>query len=174
MTQAKVLTQEEVERVLQYLGKKQHAMRNQCMFLLTHGCGVRIKELVSMRICDVMDRNGQINQEVHLNRTQTKGDRGRTVYLSDKMRELIRNYLCERFGLQDLMVVGQYSTASFFAEDIFFCLRMIKHNAGRLAPFDVAKKFSVESKFELGTLGYHRIDAYLSEDEQKQIKEQYK
>ena len=29
MTQAKVLTQEEVERVLQYLGKKQHAMRNQ-------------------------------------------------------------------------------------------------------------------------------------------------
>ena len=73
MTQAKVLTQEEVERVLQYLGKKQHAMRNQCMFLLTHGCGVRIKELVSMRICDVMDRNGQINQEVHLNRTQTKG-----------------------------------------------------------------------------------------------------
>lgn len=111
MTQAKVLTQEEVERVLQYLGKKQHAMRNQCMFLLTHGCGVRIKELVSMRICDVMDRNGQINQEVHLNRTQTKGDRGRTVYLSDKMRELVRNYLCERFGLQDLMVVTMTNTS---------------------------------------------------------------
>ena len=81
------------------------------MFLLTHGCGVRIKELVSMRICDVMDRNGQINQEVHLNRTQTKGDRGRTVYLSDKMRELIRNYLCERFGLQDLMVVTMTNTS---------------------------------------------------------------
>lgn len=42
MTQAKVLTQEEVERVLRYLGKKQHAARNQAMFLLTHGCGVRI------------------------------------------------------------------------------------------------------------------------------------
>ena len=111
MTQAKVLTQEEVERVLQYLGKKQHAMRNQCMFLLTHGCGVRIKELVSMRICDVMDRNGQINQEVHLNRTQTKGDRGRTVYLSEKMRELVRYYLCERFGLQDLMVVTMTNTS---------------------------------------------------------------
>jgi hypothetical protein len=90
----------------------------------------------------------------------------------------VMEYICRLYGwrtdLQDLMVVGQYSTASFFAEDIFFCLRMIKHNAGVLAPFDVAKKFSVESKFELGTLGYHRIDAYLSEDEQKQIKEQYK
>lgn len=87
-------------------------------------------------------------------------------------------YICRMYGwktdLQDLMVVGQYSTASFFAEDIFFCLRMIKYNAGKLAPLDVAKKFSVESKFELGAFGYHRMNAYLTEDEVKQIKEQYK
>lgn len=105
MTQAKVMTQDEVERVLTYLGGKQHAARNQAMFLLTHGCGVRIKELVSLRICDVLDREGEINAEVHLNRNQTKGDRGRTVYLSDKMREVIRHYLCERFGLRQLLAV---------------------------------------------------------------------
>lgn len=110
MTQAKVLTQEEVERVLRYLGKKQHAARNQAMFLLTHGCGVRIKELVSVRICDVLDRTGNIHTEVHLNRNQTKGDRGRTVYLSDKMREVIKDYLCERFGLQDLLAVTMTDT----------------------------------------------------------------
>lgn len=105
MAQAKVLTMEEVDRVMRYLGKKQHAARNQAMFLLTHGCGVRIKELVSIRICDVLDRNGEINAEVNLNRNQTKGDRGRTVYLSDKMREVIKDYLCERFGLQNLLAV---------------------------------------------------------------------
>jgi len=90
----------------------------------------------------------------------------------------VMEYICRMYGwkadLQDMMVVGQYSSASFFAEDIFFCLRMIKYNAGILAPLDVAKKFSVESKFELGSFGYHRIDTYLTEDEQKQIKEQYK
>jgi integrase/recombinase XerD len=111
MTQAKVLTQDEIDSVLRYLGKKQHAMRNQAMFLLTHGCGVRIKELVSMRICDVMDRNGHINQEIYLNRNQTKGDKGRTVYLSVKMREVIRNYLCERFGLQNLLAVTMTDTS---------------------------------------------------------------
>ena len=111
MTQAKVLTQDEIDSVLRYLGKKQYAMRNQAMFLLTHGCGVRIKELVSMRICDVMDRNGDINQEVYLNRTQTKGDKGRTVYLSDKMREIVRHYLCERFGLQNLLAVTMTDTS---------------------------------------------------------------
>jgi hypothetical protein len=51
---------------------------------------------------------------------------------------------------------------------------MIKYNAGILAPLDVSQRFSVESRFALGTLGYHRIDTYLTEDEQKQIKEQYK
>ena len=111
MTQAKVLTQEEVDRVLQYLGKKQHAARNQAMFLLTHGCGVRIKELVSIRLCDVLDRNGNINAEVHLNRNQTKGDRGRTVYLSDKMRAVIENYLCQRFGIQNLLAVTMTDTS---------------------------------------------------------------
>jgi hypothetical protein len=90
----------------------------------------------------------------------------------------VMEYICRLHGwkndIQDMMVVGQYSSASFFAEDIFFCLRLIKHNAGKLAPLDVSQRFSVESRFELGTLGYHRIDAYLTEDEQKQIKEQYK
>lgn len=84
-------------------------------------------------------------------------------------------YICRMYGwrtdLQDLMVVGQYSTASFFAEDIFFCLRMIKHNAGKLAPLEVAEEFSCESKFRTGTFGYHRIDAYMTEDEVRQIKE---
>ena len=111
MTQAKVLTQEEVERVLRYLGKKQHAARNQAMFLLTHGCGVRIKELVSIRIFDVLDRTGNINAEVQLSRNQTKGDRGRTVYLSDKMREVIMDYLCERFGLLNLLAVTLTDTS---------------------------------------------------------------
>ena len=111
MTQAKVLTQEEVERVLRYLGKKQHAARNQAMFLLTHGCGIRIKELVSIRIFDVLDRTGNINAEIHLSRNQTKGDRGRTVYLSDKMREVIKDYLCERFGLLNLLAVTMTDTS---------------------------------------------------------------
>ena len=90
----------------------------------------------------------------------------------------VMEYICRLYGwntdLQDMMVVGQYSSASFFAEDIFFCLRLIKYNAGKLAPLDVSQRFSVESRFQLGTLGYHRIDAYLTEDEQKQVKEQYK
>ena len=90
----------------------------------------------------------------------------------------VMEYICRLYGwktdLQDLMVVGQYSSASFFAEDIFFCLRMIKHNAGKLAPLEISKKFSCESRFESGTLGYHNIEVYMTEDEVKTLKEQAK
>jgi hypothetical protein len=86
-------------------------------------------------------------------------------------------YVCRVYGwskdVQDLLVVGQYSSAWFFAEDIFFCLRMIKHNAGALAPLEVSKRFSCESRFEYGTLGYHAIDRYMPEEAVKLINEQY-
>lgn len=43
-----------------------------------------------------------------------------------------------------------------------------------LLALEVSKQFSCEAKFELGTLGYHRIDAYMSEEEVEQVKNQYK
>jgi len=111
MAQAKVLNEQEMDRVLNYLDKKQHASRNKAMFLLTHGCGVRIKELVSIRMADVLSRDGSIRSEMYLKKDQTKGREGRTVYLSEKMRELIHNYLCERFGLRDLLAVTMTDTS---------------------------------------------------------------
>jgi len=90
----------------------------------------------------------------------------------------VMEYICRMHGwktdLQDMMVVGQYSSASFFAEDIFFCLRMIKYNIGNYAPLEVSKKFACEVKYELGTLGYHAIEKYMTPEQVQEIKNQYK
>lgn len=81
----------------------------------------------------------------------------------------IMEYIGRMYGwnsdLPELYHYGQYSTSSFFAEDIFFCIKMIKYGIGNLAPLDASKKFSVESKFYPNTLGYHNIYTYLSEKE---------
>jgi integrase/recombinase XerD len=111
MPQAKVLTNNEIDKILNYLNGHKYASRNRAMFLLTHGCGVRIKELVSIRICDVLNREWQIREEINLSKNQTKGSLGRTVYLSTKMRELIHGYLSERFGLRDLYAVTMTDTS---------------------------------------------------------------
>ena len=53
-------------------------------------------------------------------------------------------------------------------EDVFFV-----HRLDNVAPFEVCNTFSCETVYQLGTLGYHAIDKYLTEDEQDRIINQY-
>ncbi len=110
MSQAKVLTEKEIKKVVKVIDSKRHATRNRCMFLLTHGSGMRVGEVASLRICDVLASDGSIKSEVYLSAIQTKGNKGRTVYLSDKMREEISMYLKTRFKLKDLLPVTMTDT----------------------------------------------------------------
>lgn len=110
MSQAKVLTEKEIKKVVKVIDSKRHATRNRCMFLLTHGSGMRVGEVASLRICDVLASDGSINSEIYLSAQQTKGSKGRTVYLSDKMREEISLYLKSRFKLRDLLPVTMTDT----------------------------------------------------------------
>ena len=105
MSQAKVLSEKEIKKVVKLIESKRHATRNRCMFLLTHGSGMRVGEVAALRICDVLASDGSIKSEVFLSAQQTKGSKGRTVYLSDKMRDEIKLYLKTRFKLNDLLAV---------------------------------------------------------------------
>lgn len=58
-------------------------------------------------------------------------------------------------------------------EDVYFCNFLIAQSASKLAPREVCEKFSCESIFKLGTLGYHAIDKYLTPEQVTQIKCQY-
>ncbi len=111
MSQAKVLTEKEIKKVVKVIDAKRHSTRNRCMFLLTHGSGMRVGEVASLRICDVLARDGSIKSEVYLSAQQTKGCKGRTVYLSDKMRDEIKLYLKTRFKLNDLLAVTLTDTS---------------------------------------------------------------
>jgi integrase/recombinase XerD len=111
MSQAKVLTEKEIKKVVKLIDTKRHATRNRCMFLLTHGSGMRVGEVASLRIQDVLASDGSIKSEVFLSAEQTKGSKGRTVYLSDKMRDEIKLYLKNRFKLNDLLAVTLTDTS---------------------------------------------------------------
>lgn len=111
MSQAKVLTEKEIKKVVKLIDSKRHSTRNRCMFLLTHGSGMRIGEVSSLRICDVLASDASIKSQVYLSAKQTKGSKGRTVYLSDKMRDEISLYLKTRFKLNDLLAVTLTDTS---------------------------------------------------------------
>jgi integrase/recombinase XerD len=110
MSQAKVLTEKEIKKVIKVIESKRHASRNRCMFMMTHMSGARISEVASLRICDVLASDGSIKSEIYLSSQQTKGSKGRTLYLSDKFREEISLYLKTRFKLKDLLPVTMTDT----------------------------------------------------------------
>lgn len=57
-------------------------------------------------------------------------------------------------------------------EDIYFCNKL-NQTGGRMPPKEIAMRFSVETEYGLGSLGYHAMDKYLTESECKAIREQY-
>lgn len=92
MAQAKSLTQNEIDQVLRYIATKKMAYRDRVMFLMTVWSGMRIKEVASLRIDDVVSEDGSIKAEIRLSAEQTKGRHSRTVFLPEKLRREIAEY----------------------------------------------------------------------------------
>lgn len=57
-------------------------------------------------------------------------------------------------------------------EDVWFCNGLYQLGLN-IAPYEVAENFSCETQYKLGTVGYHQISQYLSEEECLLIKNQY-
>lgn len=111
MSQAKVLTEKEVRKVLLHIASRKHSARNRAMFVVLNATGMRVGELAALRLCDVLNPTGEIVEEIRLAADQTKGSRGRVVVLNQKAQEEIKNYLMTRFKLKYLLAVTMTDTS---------------------------------------------------------------
>ncbi len=93
MSQAKILNAAELRRVLDYVATRKHSARNRAMLLLTHFAGMRVAEVASLRLNDVLNDSGTIREEVRLKPDQTKGKYARTVYLNLRMQKELAQYI---------------------------------------------------------------------------------
>ncbi len=93
MSQAKTLTAQELRRVLDFVSSRKHAARNRAMLLMTHYAGMRVGEVAALRVDDVLDKDGNVRNEIRLDAEQTKGNRGRVVVVGEKLRKELVNFL---------------------------------------------------------------------------------
>jgi integrase/recombinase XerD len=93
MSQAKTLTAQELDRVLEYIRTRPHAARNRVMLLLTVWTGMRVGEVANLRYADVVDDQGKIRDEIQLEATQTKGRHARTVFVNAKLKRELEAYV---------------------------------------------------------------------------------
>jgi integrase/recombinase XerD len=93
MAQAKTLTPIELDQVLAYVAQRRFALRNRVMLLTGFWSGMRVGEIASLSIGDVVNTDGSVKQEVRLTAEQTKGRHPRTVFLPQKLRDELQAYI---------------------------------------------------------------------------------
>ena len=98
MSQAKTLTSAEIEHMLLFIEQRTHAIRNRAMLLTGLWSGMRVGEIASLSIGDVVNIDGSIKAEVRLTAEQTKGRQPRTVFLPQKLRAELTKYMVQRKG----------------------------------------------------------------------------
>lgn len=101
MAQARTLRERELKQLLQYIAHRRHALRNRIMLLCTHWAGMRVGEVAALRYGDVLATDGTIRAELRLSAAQTKGAHGRVVYVNERLRRELLNYV-RTFPREDL------------------------------------------------------------------------
>lgn len=96
MAQAKTLTPAELEQVLEYVSNKKYPERDRSMLLMSSYSGLRVGEIAGLKMADVVADDGTIKAEIRLSAEQTKGGQPRTVFLPNKLRVELANYLATR------------------------------------------------------------------------------
>ncbi len=93
MAQASVLNQSEIRRVFRIIETTRHGERNRLCFVLSIYSGLRVGEIAALTIGDVAAVNGDVRREIKLGAHQTKGSKGRTVMLSERVRNELGLFL---------------------------------------------------------------------------------
>lgn len=93
MTQAKTLRPDDLKIVLARVATRRYAIRDRAIVLTSFLSGMRAHEIASLRLGDVVSDDGRILDEIALDASQTKGRRGRRVFVSAKLKKELGNYI---------------------------------------------------------------------------------
>jgi len=91
MKKAKTLDENQLKRLLILVRNGNNGLRNYTILILSFYCGLRAKEIAGLKIGDLLNEQHNIKDEVEL--YKTKGDKHRTIYLSNpKVRKSLDEY----------------------------------------------------------------------------------
>lgn len=95
MPKAKVLTSDEIKRVMRIAETGTNGLRDRVALSLSIHAGMRIGEIAALTISDVRNLDGKAVHVIYLSKHKTKGNRARRVFISDELRKLLNLYLSE-------------------------------------------------------------------------------
>jgi integrase/recombinase XerD len=132
VAQASVLTDTDIRRVFRIIETTRHAARNRLAFVSSIYAGMRVGEIAALVVGDVANGQREVRREIKLASLQTKGSRGRTVILSERVRKEIAIYLSDhpRRTPQAPLVASQRNGRAFTNVTLSMLLKEIYEYAG--------------------------------------------
>lgn len=147
MSQAKSLTEKELQRLLNYLKTTKNPKRNRAMVVLTYWAGLRVGEVAKLTIANVVDSNWIVKREIHLQADQTKGSRARIVLVPEKLTYELSDYIALRKKTapdrNDPLFTPETSSKAFSVDSLTHRF----HDFYRKAGFDNASSHSGRRTF---------------------------
>ncbi|MAK61606.1 MAG: integrase [Ponticaulis sp.] len=132
MGQAKVLTEQEIKRVLAVIAAKRHSDRNRVAVMLSLLAGMRAGEIAALRFSSVIDRDGEVKTLIRLSPEMTKGSKSRDVLVSQRLQSELKRYVATlSFWKPDLpLIKSQKHTKAFSANTMVQLFNQIYREAG--------------------------------------------
>ena len=91
---AKVLTDQEFTRLMKIAGAEMYSERNIAILMLSFGTGLRVGEIASLNVDDVMADDGTVRDHFQIKRANSKTRTNRDVYLTNhKVCRALSSYL---------------------------------------------------------------------------------
>ena len=101
MAKARVLTKDEIKRVMRVVESTSLGQRDKVALALSIAAGMRVGEIAALKISDVRGLDGQAVEIIHLTKHQTKGNRARRVFVGNELRKTLNSFLRHSTKLPD-------------------------------------------------------------------------
>src|SRR5262245_50365586 len=115
MAQASVLSESDIRRVFRIIETSRYAERNRLALVLSIYAGLRVGEITALHVGDVVNQHGEARREIRLGAHQTKGSKGRTVVLSNRVRKEVEAFIKQRpiRSLDEPLIQSQRNQRAF-------------------------------------------------------------
>jgi integrase/recombinase XerD len=84
---ARVLSDQELERVLAAIAQGRYAERNRAAIMLSHLAGMRVGEIANLKLSDVLDVAGRVREHIVLRGVAGKHGEARIVPINSRLRQ---------------------------------------------------------------------------------------
>ena len=93
MSKAKTLNEQELNKLLNYFRDTNRPERNRMMTLFSYWGGMRVGEIASLKVKDILNEDNSVKGQINLKAHQTKGNKERVVHLPTKLIHELEIYV---------------------------------------------------------------------------------